>query len=67
MWVIARTLEVAGEICVAFVAVSVHHRVLKEHKIDSKVFRAMRHEQLVGGIGIILIIAGFVMELIFAR
>ena len=56
------TLDVVGKIMVAFTAIMVHHRFYKEHRIDEKVFRAMRREQLLGVIGIFLIIVGFLLQ-----
>ena len=56
------TLDVVGKIMVDFTAIMVHHRFYKEHRIDEKVFRAMRREQLLGIIGIFLIILGFLLQ-----
>lgn len=57
------TLDIIGKVMVAFTAIMVHHRFLQEYKIDKKVFRSMRREQVIGVIGIILIIAGYVLQL----
>jgi len=51
-----------GKVLVAFTAISVHHRFWKEHRVDDMVFRAMRIEQIVGIIGILLIIIGSILE-----
>jgi rRNA processing protein Gar1 len=56
------TLDVLGKVMVAFTAVMVHHRFRKEHMIDEKVFREMKHEQIMGIVGIILIIAGYLIQ-----
>jgi heme/copper-type cytochrome/quinol oxidase subunit 2 len=56
-------LDVAGKIMVAFTAIMVHHRFRKEHKVDEKVFRSMRREQIIAIVGIVLIIAGFLLQL----
>lgn len=53
-----------GEILVAYMVVSVHHRVMKEHKIDASVFRSMRREQIIVSIGVGLIILGFILNVI---
>lgn len=63
MEILGFTLDVIGKIMVAFTAIMVHHRFLKEHRVDEKVFRVMRREQLVGVIGILLIIIGFILQL----
>jgi len=59
------TLDVIGKVMVAFTAIMVHHRFRKEHKVDERVFRSMRREQIAGVIGIALIIVGFVLQLPF--
>jgi len=56
------TLDVVGKVMVAFTAVMVHYRFRKEHKIDDRVFRSMRREQLLGIIGISLIILGYLLQ-----
>jgi hypothetical protein len=62
MELLGHTLDVIGKLMIAFTALSVHHRVRKEHKIDEVVFKQMRREQAVGIAGIILIIAGYLIE-----
>ena len=59
------TLDVVGKVMVAFTAIMVHYRFRKEHKIDERVFRSMRREQLLGIIGILLIILGFLLQVPF--
>ena len=56
------TLDVLGKVMVAFTAIMVHYRFRKEHRIDERVFRSMRREQLLGIIGIFLIILGFLLQ-----
>lgn len=57
------TLDVLGKILVAFTAIMVHHRFRKEHKVDERIFKAMRREQLLGIIGIGAIILGFILQI----
>lgn len=57
------TLHTFGEIMVGFTAIMVHHRVWKEHKIDEKVFQEMRRERQIGIVGIVLIVIGFLVEI----
>jgi len=59
------TLDVLGKVMVAFTAIMVHYRFRKEHKIDEKVFRSMRREQLLGIVGIFFIILGFLLQVPF--
>ena len=56
------TIDVVGKVMVAFTAIMVHHRFRKEHKIDERVFRSMKREQLLGIIGISFIILGFLLQ-----
>ena len=63
METIGFTLHVLGEVIVATMVLRVHHRVREEHRIDDKVFRAMKREYIVGIFGIILILTGFLLQL----
>lgn len=56
-------LDVAGKVMVAYTAIRVHHRFWQEHAVDEKVFAEMKNEQIIGIIGIALIIAGFALQL----
>ena len=57
------TIEMVGKIMVAFTALMVHHRVWTEKSIDKRVFRAMRREQVIGFLGILLMVAGYFLQL----
>lgn len=63
MEILGLTLELVGTILIAFMALKVHHHVLKEHKIDEDVFKEMRYEQVLGVLGIGLLIIGFLIQL----
>lgn len=56
-------LDTIGTLMVAYTVIVVHYHVWNEHKIDAAVFKAMRREQIIGVVGIILIVIGFVMQL----
>lgn len=56
------TLDVVGKIMIAYTALAVHHRFRKEHKIDERVFRSMKREQVIGIAGITLIILGYLLQ-----
>lgn len=62
MELLGSTLDVVGKIMIAFTAIMVHHRFLKEHKVDERVFRSMKKEQLIGILGITFIIIGYFLE-----
>jgi len=57
------TLDVIGKVMVAYTAIMVHRRFWKEHTIDEKVFRAMKGEQVIGVLGIVPIIIGFLLQI----
>ncbi len=59
------TIGAMGKLMIAYTALMVNHRFLKEHKIDEKVFKAMSLEQKIGIVGIIFIITGYVIEVSF--
>lgn len=65
MEILSKTLEVAGTIIIGFMAIMVHYRFLHERKIDKKVFDAMKTEQILGALGIAMIIIGYILDLIF--
>ena len=57
------TLEFVGTLLLAIMLLRVHMKVSKEHRIDKKVLRSMRREKSVGFVAIILIVAGFVLQI----
>ena len=59
---LALTLDIAGKIMVAYAAMQVHRRFWKEHRVDERVFKAMKREQIIGIFGIILMIVGFIIQ-----
>ena len=60
---IALVLEAVGTLMIAWTAIRVHHRVLKEHKIDRSVYQTMRKEQILGAIGMALIVIAFIIQI----
>jgi hypothetical protein len=62
---IALTFEAIGTLLIAWAALSVHHRVLNEHKIDAKVFRTMSVEQKLGGLGILMITIAYLLNVLY--
>ncbi len=62
MELIGASLDLLGKILVSYTAIAVHYRVRKEHKIDDKVFDVMKNEQIVGVIGIIFMILGYLLQ-----
>ena len=63
MQLIGHTLDLFGKVLVSYTVIAVHYRFRKEHKVDEAVFKQMRKEQILGIIGIVLIIAGYILEI----
>ena len=57
-------LKDTGTIMVAYMALRVHHRVRQEHNISKKVAAIMGLEQKLGVLGIVLIVLGFILQVI---
>lgn len=62
--IIGAVLEYTGTVMIAFTALKVHHRVLKEHRVDDKVVQIMLREQRIGILGVTLLTLGFILSLI---
>ncbi|PIR87008.1 MAG: hypothetical protein COU11_02135 [Candidatus Harrisonbacteria bacterium CG10_big_fil_rev_8_21_14_0_10_49_15] len=61
----ATTLQFLGEVMIAYTAIMVHFRFWKEHKIDDKVFKVMRSEQTIGVLGILFLLAGYLINVLY--
>ena len=59
----AITFDVAGKILIGIMAILVHRRLWKEHRIDRKVLNELKLEQNVAFVGIAFIIIGYLLEL----
>ncbi|MBL7045546.1 MAG: hypothetical protein ISR99_00740 [Parcubacteria group bacterium] len=59
------TLGVVGKVLLGFTVISVHLKIVKEHKIDRLVLKEMRKERNLAILGILFIVVGYVLELMF--
>lgn len=59
------TLGVGGKIILAFTVISVHWKIVKEHKIDQKVLNEILRERNLAIFAIALIAVGYLFEIIF--
>lgn len=59
------TIGTAGKILLGVTVVSVHWKIVKEHKIDKLVLREMRKERNVALVGIALVVTGYIFEVLF--
>lgn len=62
---IGLTLDTLGKVMLGITVLMVHWHVLREHKIDADVLRSMRREQILGASGILLIVAGYILQLLY--
>lgn len=61
--ILALTLDFVGKVLIAVTALLVHRRIKTQHKIDKKVLKEMKLEQLIGFTAIILIALGYSLHL----
>lgn len=62
---IGDTLQVLGEVMIGITAIMVHRRVWKEHRINLVVYKEMQREHIVGILGIILLVAGYFIQILW--
>jgi len=61
---LAATLDIIGKIMVSYTVLIVHRRMMTEHKFDVIVENEIKHEQVVGVLGIVLMVAGYVVKML---
>lgn len=61
---LGETLKVIGEVMIGVTAIMVHRRVWKEHRMNPLVYKEMQREQFIGILGVILLIAGYLIKLL---
>ncbi len=59
------TLGTIGKLVLGIAVLRVHVYILREHKIDNVVLKALKREQYVTVFGLALIIVGFLCEVLF--
>jgi uncharacterized membrane protein YidH (DUF202 family) len=57
-------LTTVGELIIAYAVIRVHHRILKEKKIDQQVIRSIGTEQILVFLSMILISVGFILRIL---
>ena len=65
LFVIGLILDTTGKVMIGLAVLGVHRHISKEHKIDTYVLRAMRKERILTVLGILLIIIGAILQLVF--
>lgn len=56
-------LDAMGKVMIAYAAIQVHRHVRKKRKVDEFIFKAMKREQIIGIMGITLIIVGSLLQI----
>ncbi|PIP86739.1 hypothetical protein COV42_00735 [Candidatus Campbellbacteria bacterium CG11_big_fil_rev_8_21_14_0_20_44_21] len=56
---------VLGKVIIGLSVVAVHVRIMKEHKLDKKVYHSIRNEKFWGIVGVLLMVAGFFLEIAY--
>lgn len=64
MIILGITFDTIGTIIIAYMALRVHARVKTESRIDEYVMKEMRLERVLGVIGVLLIVAGYVLQVV---
>ena len=59
------TLGTAGKLLLGFAVLRVHTRIREERKIDEIVIRTIKREEVLTALAVLLIIAGYVLEVAF--
>lgn len=59
------TLGTIGKVTLALAVLHMHHTLVREHKIDKYVILSYKQERFVTFIGILLIVLGYALEIIF--
>ena len=61
---IGETMAVLGKVLVILVVLHMHHVLVKEHRIDKVVILTYQQERILTWLGLILIVAGYVLEMV---
>lgn len=65
MELLGETFDLVGKVMIAYTAIRVHTRFRKEHRVDDRVFTEMKKEQVVGIVGIVFIVFGYVIKVFY--
>jgi len=61
---LAITFDFVGKFLLGITVLLVHRRLGKEHKIDVKVLKALKKEQVLGILGILFIALGYALHFV---
>lgn len=55
-------MQMLGEVLIGALVIHVHHRILKDRQIDEPVLQDIRMEQYIGAVGLVMIVAGYGLQ-----
>jgi len=61
----ALTIGVSGKIILGVAVLMVHLKIFQEQKIDRAVLKSIRTEHILTILGIVLIVLGYILEVVF--
>lgn len=64
LFFLGSTISMIGNVMLGVSVILVHAKIIHEHKIDGKVLSGMKHERYVAIFAIVLIIIGYIVELL---
>lgn len=59
------TAGVIGKVILGVTVIRVHSKIVEEHSVDKAVFKVMRKEKSLAILGIIFMVVGYVLEVMF--
>ena len=59
---IGLTLSFVGKVLVILTVLHMHHTLIREHRFDKKVYLSYQQERILTWFGLLLIVAGFIIE-----
>lgn len=62
-FIIGATFDVIGKILIGITVLRVHKHIIADHKIDKPVLVEMRREQMLGALGILFIVIGYLIHI----
>lgn len=64
MFILGTAIKTIGELLLGLTVILVHHQIVTDHRIDKKVLNLMHREQFLAGVGMVLIVVGYTIEMV---
>lgn len=64
MFILGTAIKTIGELLLGLTVILVHHQIVTDHRIDKKVLNLMHREQFLAGVGMVLIVVGYIIEMV---